>query len=103
MSAVVIGPIDHQEVKPVYFVFVDEVAGANISGATVTVELVSGSDGSPSGILSGGVSIDNATKIVSQKIAPTGRSGNTYKLRCSAIDASSNVHIVAAQVAVVSL
>ena len=103
MSAVVIGPIDAQEIKPVYFVFSDEVSGINISTASVTVSVVTGTDATPAGILTGVISIDNATKIVSQKVAPVGRTGNTYKLRCSATDANGNVHVVAAQLAVVSL
>jgi hypothetical protein len=103
MSAVVIGPIDQQEIKPIYFVFSDEVSGVNISSATVTASVVSGTDASPAGILTGIISIDNATKIVSQKVAPVGRTGNTYKLRCAATDANGNVHVVAAQLAVVSL
>lgn len=104
MSTINIGPIDAAEVKPAYFLFAGELpTGATIATATVAVSLVTGTDANPAGILSGAATIDNATKIVSQKIAATGRSGNTYKLRCTATDSAGNVHVVAAQLPVVTL
>jgi hypothetical protein len=104
MNTPIIGPIDAAELKPAYFLFAGELpTGATISTALVDVAVVTGTDANPAGILSGAVSIDNGTKIVSQKIAANGRAGNTYKLRCTATDSAGNVHVVAAQLAVVTL
>jgi hypothetical protein len=98
-----IGPIDPAEIKPVYFLFVDEVSGVNIASAVVTVELVTGTDANPAGMLTGGVTIDNAQKIVQQRVSAAGRAGNTYKLRCEATDANGNVHAIAATLPVQGL
>ena len=99
----IIGPIDQAEAKPVYFLFAGEVGGVNISSASITATLLEGTDANPGGILLGTVTIDNAQKIVSQKVAAPGRSGCRYKLRCTATDSAGNVHVVAAQLAVVTL
>ena len=99
-----IGPLDKDELKYAIFNFSNELAtGGTITTAVVTVELVVGIDASPSGLLSGGVTIDSANKLVSQRVAGAGRAGNTYRLRCQATDNSANVHTVAALLAVVSL
>ncbi len=98
-----IGPIDAAENKNVVFAFADEVGGANINTASVTAELVTGTDANPAGILQGAVTIDNASKTVAQAVAAPGRSGNTYKLRCQATDANGRVHVIAASLPVVTL
>lgn len=99
-----IGPIDAAESKAVYFLFAGEVdAAVNISTAVVTATVLEGNDASPSAILSGPVTIDNTRKIVSQRVAAPGRTGNRYKLRCQATDALGFVHVVAAEIAVVTL
>lgn len=99
-----IGPLDAAETKPAYFLFADELpTGASISTAVVTAQLVTGTDADPGAILQGAVTIDNTAKLVSQKLSAPGRAGNSYKLRCSATDSAGNVHVVAAQLQVVSL
>lgn len=98
-----IGPIDAAEAKPVYFLLAGEVGAATISTATITATLMEGTDANPQGILSGSVTIDNAQKIVSQKVAAPGRIGCRYKLRCVATDSAGYSHTVAAELAVVAL
>jgi hypothetical protein len=104
MTTTNIGPIDAGETKPAFFLFSGELpTGATMTGASVSVALVTGTDENPAGILSGAVTIDNAAKHVSQKISAPGRTGNTYRLRCTANDNQGNVHVVAALLQVVSL
>lgn len=104
MTTPTIGPIDAAESKPAYFLFANEVpSNATIADASVSAALLEGTDANPAGIITGDVTIDNTSKVVSQKLTPAGRTGNRYKLRCVATDSLGNIHVVAAEIAVVSL
>lgn len=104
MSTITIGPLDKSEIKPAVFSFTNELeTGETMNTATVTVTLVSGTDATPSGLLTGTVTIDNTNKLVSQKVTGVGRDGNTYNLRCVATTNLGNAHTVAADMQVVSL
>lgn len=76
--------------QPIVFDFTGDLAsGETISSATVTLSVYSGTDGSPAGNKSGGVTISGAQ--VSQKIKPvTASLGNIYQALCAAITSLSN-------------
>jgi len=70
------------------FNFQDQLAvGETISSATVTAAVYSGTDASPSSLISGAASVSGAT--VSQVIA-AGTAGVTYVLTCTAITSLSH-------------
>lgn len=64
----------------------DLAAGETISSASVTCTLYSGTDASPSSLISGSASISGSE--VSQKITG-GTEGNVYKLSFSAVTSTS--------------
>jgi hypothetical protein len=70
------------------FNFQDQLAvGETISSATVAATVYSGTDASPSSIISGAASISGAT--VSQVIT-AGTAGVTYVLTCTAVTSTSH-------------
>ena len=64
------------------FDFISDLAvGETISGATVTATLWTGTDPTPSGIISGAASISGS--VVTQKLT-AGLAGNIYAVTCTA-------------------
>jgi hypothetical protein len=72
--------------------------GQTISSATVTATVWTGTDPSPSAILSGVASVSGL--IVNQSIT-AGVAGNVYKLRCAATASDGSVQVLYAYLAVV--
>lgn len=100
----VIGPLDTAERKAAYFNFKREVApSTNLLSATVEVELVSGTDADPQGMVVGTPLIDNTQKLVAQDLIGVGRNGNTYNIRCICPDSTGHISTVAALMQVVFL
>lgn len=100
----VIGPLDTAEVKQAYFPFSREVAATTtLVSATVEVNLISGTDPNPQGMVVGTALIDNTQKLVAQDLTGAGRNGNTYNVRCIAIDSFGRPNVVAAILPVVFL
>jgi len=99
-----IGPLDTAEIKPAYFPFSKEVASTTtLISATVEVELISGADPDPQGMVVGAAVIDNTQKLIMQRLTGAGRHGNTYNIRCIATDNLGNISVVAAILPVVFL
>lgn len=99
-----IGPLDTDEIKPIYFQFSREVATmTTLVSATIEINLISGMDPNPQGMVVGLPSVDNTQKLVMQRITGSGRNGNTYNVRCLAVDNLGNVSVVAAILPVVFL
>ena len=97
-----IGPLDTAEIKTVYFPFSREVAaGTTLLSATVELDVISGTDADPSGMLVGPAVIDNTQKLVAQNVTGAGRNRNTYNIRCIAPDSRGNTNVVAAILPVV--
>lgn len=100
----VIGPLDTAERKAAYFNFKREIAATtNLISATVEVDLVSGTDPDPQGMVVGTPLIDNTQKLVAQDLIGAGRNGNTYNVRCIGTDNLGHVSVVAALMQVVFL
>lgn len=87
-----IGPIDPQEIKLVTFTFVNELAGAELSSATVSCTVVTGgADPTPANLLIGEPDISGTD--VKQRVHG-GINGITYRLRAQASDNVGNVHVI---------
>lgn len=84
---------DPSEVLLIPFRYDNLATGETISSATVTATVHSGTDATPSAIISGAVTISGST--VTQKIIG-GVSGVVYKLRCSATTSASRTLIIPA-------
>lgn len=56
--------------------------GPTVTAATCSAERTDGSDPAPSGILEGAATFEG--QVVSQRITPTNRRGNTYRVHCLA-------------------
>lgn len=89
-----VGPIDPDEIKNLYFKFEREVQKATIVSVEVRVEVVRGTDPSPTSAINGAPVIDNTTKIVSQSVKFPNKEGNIYTLKCLATDDRGGVHAV---------
>lgn len=88
-------PKDPAEAYAVEFKF-DRVLSV-ITGATVTVSLLAGTDASPSSLLNGTPQISGTS--VYQRIQ-SGVAGCTYKLRCEATD-GTETYVLTASIGVV--
>lgn len=99
----IVGPIDSQENRPVYFPFSKAIGTRTISTVEFEVLLVSGEDSNPIGMISGSPTIDNTNKIVAQNFAPANRASNTYNVRCLATMNDGTVFVSAALMSVVTL
>ena len=101
MSITTIGPKDTAENKVVEFPFEDELATAEtITSASVGITVTSGTDPSPSSMLVG-VPVVVGTSVL-QRISG-GIAGVTYHLRATADSSVGGVHVVAADLKVVTL
>lgn len=82
----------------IQFDFLSQLAsGETISGATVTATLFSGTDGTPSAIISGAASVSGS--IVTQKVID-GVVGVIYLLTCTVTTSLSAVKIIQGYLAV---
>ena len=88
------------ETKKLTFDFLSELAvSETISSAPVTAAVFSGTDATPSAIISGSSSISGS--VVTQTIA-AGTAGVTYLLTCTATTSTSQVLILTAYLTIVS-
>lgn len=88
-----IGPIQQDEIKSVVFDFSNEGVSGTLVSADVEAVLSTGTDPSPSTVVSGSATIDGLTVIQSvQYQVPNA----TYLLRCTATDSAGLVHVVTA-------
>ncbi len=88
-----IGPIQTGEEKPAAFDFTDEEVSGSIVSAVVSVSLKSGTDPSPSTVISGSASISGMRVI--QKVVHQ-VDGAVYLLRCVATDSAGFKHTISA-------
>jgi len=90
----IIGPMDVAESKPVYFPFATELGMNTIVTAAVTIDLLSGTDAAPDGMRVGSPTVDNINRMVALQLAPVDRAGNSYHLRCRAVDSAGFSHVI---------
>lgn len=101
MDTPVIGPKDVGENRVVGFDFSTELAaGENLSGASVAVTVIAGSDPASNAILSGSPFILGS--LVKQRVVG-GVAKTTYHLRCTATTDGGNTIVVAGNLPSVTL
>ena len=86
-SRIVLEPKNAAETVSLVFDFASQLTGSEtLSSATVTAVVYSGSDSSPSSVISGGASA-SGTKVT-QKVT-AGTVGVVYELTCAAVTSTS--------------
>ena len=88
-----IGPIQTGEEKPVAFDFTDEEVSGSIVSAVVSVSLKSGTDPSPSAVISGSASI-SGMRVIQKVVYQV--DGAVYLLQCVATDSAGFKHTISA-------
>ena len=101
MSYTSIGPKDAAETKIVEFPFANELgAGETIASVTVLISVSSGTDAAPASMLSSAAVTSGASVL--QRITG-GIVGVTYHLRAIVTANTGTVHVVAADLKVITL
>lgn len=99
MSRIVLGTKFVGETRPYTFDFTSVLAvGETISTKAVVATVYSGTDSSPSSLISGAAS--NSGAVVSQKLT-AGTAGVIYLLVCTITTSSSNTYLLSAFMAVI--
>lgn len=100
-TAATVDPIDVAEEAPIDFIYTDELAGTGLQlvSASFEVDLRSGDDPNPAGILLGAHVMNGAADTVQQWVKGQ-VPGATYGVRCVAVDTNGTPRTAVARLAV---